>query len=112
MSEEETYQYKKFDQTEHINNLAILTKRLAEKKLQIFEAHYDYQCFGSFMLVIGTSKKRLQFVYDGKENFLETQHSAFQNQNSQAEWSKAQEKNLESSNPFLEIEKQALELLK
>ncbi len=38
----EEYQYEEFDQAEHIKNLAILTKRLNEEKLQIFESHYDH----------------------------------------------------------------------
>lgn len=66
--------------------LADLAKSLASNELAIHEASFDYSCFGSWSLVVGTSHRRLRFVFDGKEGWLEVFESEFQNQGSQSKW--------------------------
>jgi hypothetical protein len=66
--------------------LAGLAKSLAGNELAIYEASFDYLCFGSWSLVVGTSHRRLRFAFDGKEGWLEVFESEFQNQGSQSQW--------------------------
>jgi hypothetical protein len=66
--------------------LAELSKALAGHELAIYEANFDYVNFGSWWLIAGTSHRRLRFLFDGKEGWLEAFESEFRNQGSQAHW--------------------------
>ncbi len=96
---------------DHISNLAILNENLKKKKLSIFESSYNHLIFGSFILIVGTSKKRSKFVYDGKEGWLTISQSEFSNTNSPAQWNEIEQKPIERSLLFPEIEKRSLELI-
>ncbi len=71
----------------HLEQLLSLLNVLANHNVHLFELNYHPSSFGSFVLNLGRSKKRLQFIWDGKENRLTANRSKFMmNQNSNPRW--------------------------
>lgn len=54
--------------------------------LTIFQHEYDERVWGSWLLIIGTEKRRMKYCRDGKESYLTTEHSQFNDLNSEPEW--------------------------
>ena len=54
--------------------------------LSIYEHQYCYLSFGSWILVVGRSHKRLRFSWDGKEGLLTIEHSNFESQSCPPSW--------------------------
>jgi len=54
--------------------------------LIVYEHEYSYMAFGSWMIIIGKSKHRTKFSWDGKESYLDISMSEFQNSNSMPDW--------------------------
>ena len=74
---------------DHLEFLSRLAQECEEKRLMLWEYHYDYLAFGNWQIVIGSSKKRMQFSWDGKESLLDVCASSFQNSNSIPSWESA-----------------------
>lgn len=71
---------------EHIRSINELAGYCEKYDLIIFEHEYNYMVFGSWLIVIGKSKHRMKFSWDGKESYLGIGLSVFQNSNSVANW--------------------------
>ena len=71
---------------QHMRLVNELAEYCEKCDLTIFEHDYDYMAFGSWVLVIGKSKHRMKFSWDGKESYLGVGISKFQNSNSTANW--------------------------
>ena len=71
---------------EHIKLINDVSEFCEKHDLIIFEHDYNYMVFGSWSLVIGKSKHRMRFSWDGKESYLGVGVSEFQNSNSTANW--------------------------
>jgi hypothetical protein len=72
--------------TEHADFVSRLSDEAEEDGLLLYSHEYDYLAFGSWTIVIGTSKRRLRFCWDGKESSLNIEMSQFQNSNSAPSW--------------------------
>jgi len=71
---------------EHIELLHNLNKQCKGIGLTLYEHEYNYLAFGSWTIVVGTSKQRMKFSWDGKESSLGIGISSFQNSNSAPCW--------------------------
>jgi hypothetical protein len=71
---------------EHTELLNSLNTQCNSIGLTLYEHNYNYMHFGSWSLVVGTSKNRMQFSWDGKESYLGISVSSFQNSNSAPCW--------------------------
>ena len=72
----------------HFRQMESLSVSLAEKDLAIFEHYYDVMAFGSFSIVVGRSKRRLKFEWDGKEFCLVVYGASFSSSRSIANWTR------------------------
>ena len=72
--------------TEHAEFVSHLSDNADKKGLLLYNHEYHYLAFGSWTIVIGTSKKRLRFIWDGKDSSLNIETSRFQNSNSAPSW--------------------------
>jgi hypothetical protein len=70
----------------HIKLINELAEYCEKYNLIIFEHEYNYMAFGSWSVIIGKSKHRIKFSWDGKESYLGIGLSSFQNSNSIANW--------------------------
>jgi hypothetical protein len=71
---------------EHMRLVNEISDYCETHDLTIFEHQYNYMVFGSWLMVIGKSKHRMKFNWDGKESYLGISVSEFQNSNSPANW--------------------------
>ena len=76
----------------HFERVLSLAKFLAARRATIHEHRYDYQCFGSWTIVAGSYRHRLQFVWDGKERLLTINEAFFSELNNWGvEWKNVRE---------------------
>ena len=71
---------------EHMRLVNEIANFCESHNLTTLEHQYNYLMFGSWLLVIGKSKQRMKFSWDGKESYLGVEISQFQNSNSVAAW--------------------------
>ena len=71
---------------EHLKLVYELAGSCEMHDLIVYEHEYSYMVFGSWMIIIGKSKHRTKFSWDGKESYLDISMSDFQNSNSMPDW--------------------------
>ena len=71
---------------EHLKLVYELAGYCEMHDLIVYEHEYSYMHFGSWMIIIGKSKHRTKFSWDGKESYLDISMSEFQNSNSMPDW--------------------------
>jgi hypothetical protein len=59
------------DPGQHTEFLYRLTEQCEKERLTLYEREYNYMYFGSWIIVIGTSKKRIKIYWDGKASHLD-----------------------------------------
>ena len=59
----------------HFRRVLALADELKQKRLAIYEHHYDYMCFGSWTISAGRRRDCYEFSWDGREFFLSISHS-------------------------------------
>lgn len=67
---------------EHLKLICELAESCEMHDLIVYEHEYRYMVFGSWMIIVGNSKHRTKFSWDGKESNLHICMSEFQNSNS------------------------------
>ena len=72
--------------SEHIYLLGQLLSKCSDIDLLLYTHQYEHTVFGSWVIVIGHSKERMKFAWDGKESYLAIAKSTFQNQSTDASW--------------------------
>ncbi len=71
---------------EHFQLVYELAESCEMHDLIVYEHEYSYMHFGSWVIIIGNSKHRTKFSWDGKESYLGISMSKFQNSNSMPDW--------------------------
>ena len=72
--------------TQHLELVSELAKECMRGGLTFYEHQYNYNAFGSWLIIVGKSKDRMKFTWDGKDSRLDVEVSPFQNNNSVASW--------------------------
>lgn len=95
---------------EHFQQLSALSQRLAGAGLVVYEHHYQYLGFGSFMIEIGRAHRRLQFKWDGKERWLVSSSATPSSQGDPPAWAELRAEEVSNTDdPFATIEATANE---
>jgi len=90
----------------HFDKIVAIARRAEEKAFAVFSHDYDYLCFGSFQLEVGTRKRRKRYSWDGKEGFLDIQTADFSDSRTPGRWTPVRNLRLEFSDaePYRTIE--------
>lgn len=59
---------------------------LETKGYAVYDIDSNLLIFGSFIIVVGTRKRRLKLSWDGRDGFLDVSESYFADSGSQAQW--------------------------
>jgi hypothetical protein len=78
---------------EHLRRVVSFAECLGPHSMAVFEHHYHYLSFGSWILVAGNRHRRAQLTWDGKEFLLSCQVSDFQGSSAPASWRLFESKN-------------------
>ncbi len=70
----------------HFDSVVSLTSRLAEHNLTIFNHSFNYLCFGSWEIIVGSGHKERKFSWDGRDFLLEVSDRIKTNMTQGGEW--------------------------
>jgi hypothetical protein len=77
---------------------ADLTRRLIAEGRQLYDFQYNWGSFGSWILVAGTSHRRVQVVWDGKESSLRVERFRMNEGSGRPSWEEVEYIALRGSN--------------
>ena len=70
----------------HCKAFTEFAERLATTSIAIFEHHFDYLCFGSWVVVAGSRHRRVRLTWDGRESSLVCEAADFVGSSAPARW--------------------------